>query len=226
MITKEKKEKKNQKTQPGKQHKMEHVPETIRSDYNGSQKLRGKVALITGGDSGIGKSAAVHFAREGAQLAIVYFKEEKDALDTKAEIEAEGSDCLLIRGDVKDEEFCISAVKQTKDHFGKLNVVVNNAAMQFPEDSLKDISAKNLHTTFETNIYAYFYITKAALSYLKKGDTVINTTSVTAYRGSDHLVDYASTKGAIVSFTRSLSKQLAKKGIRVNAVARDPFGHH
>jgi NAD(P)-dependent dehydrogenase (short-subunit alcohol dehydrogenase family) len=129
----------------------------------------------------------------------------------------------LINGDVKKEEFCVSAVEQAIKHFGKLSIVVNNAAMQFPEDSLKDITSKNLHTTFETNIYSYFYITRAALAHMKKGDTIINTTSVTAYRGSDHLVDYASTKGAIVAFTRSLAKQLAKKGIRVNAVAPGPI---
>ncbi len=212
-----------QETQPGKQFKMQNVPKTIRDDYRGSNKLDGKIALITGGDSGIGKSAAIHFAREGADISIVYLEEDKDAEDTQRAIEKEGRNCLLIRGDVKDEKFCINAVQSTIKTFGKLNIVVNNAAMQFPKERLEDITAENLHITFETNIYSFFYITKAALGHLKKGDVIINTTSITAYRGSEHLVDYSSTKGAIVSFTRSLSGLLAKKGIRVNSVAPGPI---
>lgn len=212
-----------QARQPGVQNLMDRAPRTIREDYNGSDKLKGKVALITGGDSGIGRSAAVHFAREGADIAIVYFDEDRDAQDTKSAIEKEGRKCLSIKGDVKDEEFCHDAVQKVLAEYGTLNVVVNNAAVQFPSDSVQEIRSKDLHRTFETNIYAYFYISQAAMEHLKEGDAIINTTSVTAYRGSAHLIDYASTKGAIVAFTRSLSKSLAQKGIRVNAIAPGPI---
>lgn len=208
---------------PGNEHQMTPQPEIIRESYTGSGKLHGKVAFITGGDSGIGRSVAVHFAREGANIAIVYLKENKDALDTKKMVEKEGQQCLLINGDLKDSAFCKSAVKQCYSTFKKLNVLVNNAAVQFSEEQLEDITDANLRKTFETNIYPYFYITKAALQYLQKGDSIINTSSVTAYRGSEHLIDYASTKGAIVSFTRSLSVSLAKKQIRVNGVAPGPI---
>ncbi|SNR74657.1 NAD(P)-dependent dehydrogenase, short-chain alcohol dehydrogenase family [Maribacter sedimenticola] len=212
-----------QAKQPGNEHKMNPTPITIRKDYKGSEKLLGKIALISGGDSGIGKSTALHFAREGAKIAIIYFNEDEDAEQTKKEIEAEGSKCLLLKGDVKDEEFCKSAIAKTVSHYGKLNVLVNNAAMQFPAERLENISSSNFQKTFETNIYAYFYLAKAAMAHLTAEDTIINTTSVTAYRGSEHLIDYASTKGAIVSFTRSLSKALAPKNIRVNAVAPGPI---
>jgi len=212
-----------QAKQPGNEFKMNPEPLTIRKSYKGSDKLKNKVALLTGGDSGIGKSVAVHFAREGAKIAIIYLNEEKDALQTKIEIENEGGECLLIKGDVKSEQFCKDAIDKTISNFGTLNCVINNAAMQFPTENIEDIKIENLHTTFETNIYPYFYIVMAAMKHLKSGDTIINTTSVTAYRGSEHLIDYASTKGAIVSFTRSLSKSLAEKGIRVNAVAPGPI---
>lgn len=212
-----------QEKQPGEEFKMNPEPVTIRESYSGSNKLKNKVVLLTGGDSGIGKSVAVHFAIEGAIVAIIYLNEEKDALQTKIEIENEGGQCLLLKGDVKDEQFCKTAVEETIENFGSLNCIVNNAAMQFPAEHIEDIKTENLHTTFETNIYPYFYIVKAAIKHLKAGDTIINTTSVTAYRGSEHLIDYASTKGAIVSFTRSLSKSLAEKGIRVNAVAPGPI---
>lgn len=208
---------------PGNEHMMHPEPEIIRENYIGSAKLLGKVAFITGGDSGIGRSVAVHFAREGADIAIVYLKEDKDALETKALVEKEGRECLLISGDLKDEKFCIRAVKKCHSHFKKLNIVVNNAATQFPQNELEKITASQLHKTFETNIYPYFYITKAALPFLNEGDTIVNTSSVTAYRGSEHLADYASTKGAIVSFTKSLSTMLAKKKIRVNGVAPGPI---
>ena len=208
---------------PGNEYQMLPEPEIIRENYTGSGKLQGKVAFITGGDSGIGRSVAVHFAREGADIAIVYLKENKDALDTKELVEREGKQCLLISGDLKDAVFCKNAVKKCYTHFKKINILVNNAAIQFPENELESITKAQLEKTFETNIYPYFYITKTALSYLQKGDTIINTSSVTAYRGSEHLVDYASTKGAIVSFTRSLSAMLAKKQIRVNGVAPGPI---
>ena len=215
-------EKEKQKDQPGDQYKMDITPETIRDDYKGSEKLKDKIVLITGGDSGIGKSAAVHFAREGADVAIIYLDENEDAKQTQEAIEKEGRECLLIKGDVRKEEFCKSSIQKTIEKFGKLNIIVNNAAVQFPEESIEEISTENLHRTFETNIYAYFYIVQAALEHLNEGDAIINTTSVTAYRGSEHLIDYASTKGAIVAFTRSLSGMLAKKGIRVNAIAPGP----
>lgn len=214
---------KQKQNQPGKQDKMRPEPEVIRKNYKGSEKLKGKIALITGGDSGIGRSVAVHFAREGADIAIVYLKEDNDAKETKALVEKEGRKCLIIAGDLKEEAFCKKTVKQCVDKLGGLHILVNNAAMQFPKDSLKEITAKQLHKTFETNIYPYFYMAKATLPHLKKGDSIINTSSVTAYRGSEHLLDYSSTKGAITSFTRSLSANLATKGIRVNCVAPGPI---
>lgn len=214
---------KQKQGQPGKETEMIPQPEYIRGHYKGSDKLKGKVALITGGDSGIGRSAAIHFAREGADVAIVYYNEKEDALDTKRLVEKEGRDCLVIKGDLTSEKFCRKAVIDTVDKFGKLNILVNNAAMQFPEDDLQDISKKHLQLTFETNIYPFFYTTQEAMNHLGDGDCIINTASVTAYRGSDHLIDYASTKGAIVAFTRSLASQLVDKGIRVNGVAPGPI---
>ncbi|MDQ6469705.1 SDR family oxidoreductase [Flavobacterium sp. LHD-80] len=208
---------------PGNEYLMHPEPEIIRENYIGSRKLFGKVAFITGGDSGIGRSVAVHFAREGANIAIVYLKEDKDAQLTKELIEKEGQQCLLISGDLKDEKFCKSAVKKCISLFKKINVLVNNAAVQFPQSKLEKITASQLQKTFETNIYPYFYITKAVLPFLNENDTIINTSSVTAYRGSEHLVDYASTKGAIVSFTKSLSAMLAPRKIRVNGVAPGPI---
>lgn len=210
-------------SQPGKEHKMTPEPEVIRENYKGSDKLKGKVALITGGDSGIGRSVAVHFAREGADVAIVYLKETKDAEITNAMVIKEGQKCLLIETDLVEEKNCRSAVQQCLDQFGKLNILVNNAAMQFPKESIEDITKEQLEKTFRTNIFPYFYMANAALKHLSKGDTIINTGSVTSYRGSDHLVDYSSTKGAITSFTRSLSAQMAKKNIRVNGVAPGPI---
>lgn len=222
-MEKSKKFPKQEQTLPGHEYKMNPEPEIIRKNYKGSGKLKGKIALITGGDSGIGRSAAVHFAREGADVAIIYLKEDKDAQKTKELVEKEGKECLIISGDLKDSRFCESAVKKCIKTFGALNIIVNNAAVQFPAEELEKVTAKKLHTTFETNIYSYFYITQAALKHLKEGDCIINTSSVTAYRGSEHLVDYASTKGAIVSFTRSLSSMLVKRKIRVNGVAPGPI---
>ena len=209
--------------QPGKEHKMHPEPEIIRDNYKGSEKLKGKVALITGGDSGIGRSVAVHFAREGADIAIVYYKENKDAKKTQELIVKEGQKCLLIHKDLKEEKNCKDSVQGCIDEYGQLNILVNNAAMQFPKDSIEQITKKQLEKTFKTNIFPYFYMAEAVLEHLSAGDVIINTGSVTAYRGSEHLVDYASTKGAITSFTRSLSAQLAKKKIRVNGVAPGPI---
>lgn len=214
---------KQQQSQPGDEHKMNPEPEIIKKSYKGSGKLKGKKALITGGDSGIGRSAAVHFAREGADVAIMYFDEDKDAKKTKSLVEKEGRECVLIKGDIKDENFCKKAVKQAVKELGGLNILVNNAAVQFPKSEFKDITGDQVRETFDTNILPMFYMTKEALNTLKEGDCIINTTSVTAYRGSEHLVDYSSTKGAIVSFTRSASGMLAEKGIRVNGVAPGPI---
>ena len=215
----------HQSEQPGKETEMNPAPEYIRDDYKGSEKLKGKVALITGGDSGIGRSAAVHFAREGAHVAISYYtdNEERDAQDTKDLIEAEGVKCLLLSGDLTDAAFSREIVTRTVKEFGGLHILVNNAAMQFPQKDFADISDEQLELTFETNIYPYFRTTQEALKHFQKGDVIINTASVTAYEGNPQLVDYSSTKGAIVSFTRALAAQLASKGIRVNGVAPGPI---
>lgn len=210
-------------SQPGDEYKMHPEPEIIRKSYKGSEKLKGKIALITGGDSGIGRSVAVHFAKEGADIAVVYLEEDKDAKATQKMVEDEGRKCLLISGDIRNQNFCNEVVETCVSKYGKLNILINNAGMQFPKDSLEEISGDQLRKTFETNIFPDFYITKAALNHLEEGDVIINTASVTAYRGSPHLIDYSSTKGAIVSFTRSLAKNLAKKKIRVNGVAPGPI---
>lgn len=212
-----------QQSQPGDEHKMTPEPEIIRSDYKGSEKLQDKVALVTGGDSGIGRSIAVHFAREGANVVIVYYNEDEDAQLTRELVEKEGRKCLIIEGDLKEENFCEEVVDHTIHEFKKLDILVNNAAMQFPKGKVEEVSSEQFRKTFRTNLYPYFYIVKEALPHLKEGGIIINTTSVTAYRGSEHLLDYSSTKGAIVSFTRSLSKMLVKKKIRVNAVAPGPI---
>ncbi len=185
--------------------------------------MRDKVAIITGGDSGIGRAAAFAFAREGADVAIVYLNEHRDAKQTQAWIEKQDRRCLLIPGDVGDEKFCKRAVRETVRQFGKIDVVVNNAAEQHRREKLEDITARQIEKTFRTNIFAYFFMAKAALPYLKPGSAIINTSSVTAFRGSEQLLDYSSTKGAIVAFTRSLSKSLVDRGIRVNGVAPGPI---
>lgn len=213
---------KKQERQPGVEAKMQPKPEYIKSSYKAAGKLNGKVALITGGDSGIGRAVSVHYAKEGADIAIVYLEEDIDARETKKLVEAEGRKCLLIAGDVKDRGFCKLAVEQTVEKLGKLNILVNNAGMQVPQKDLKDITEQQLEDTFKTNIFAYFHFATAALEYLKEGDSIINSTSVTAYRSSPNLIDYSSTKGAITTFTRSLATNLAQKKIRVNAVAPGP----
>ncbi|GHG03663.1 NAD(P)-dependent oxidoreductase [Deinococcus piscis] len=212
-----------QEQQPGIEEQMDPQPVYIKEGYKGSDKLKGKVALISGGDSGIGRAVAVHFAREGADVALIYLNEHADADKTVALVEAEGRRALKLPGDVRDAAFCQQAVEQTVKELGGLNVLVNNAAVQYPQESLTDIDDEQLHKTFETNIYGYFYLARAALPHLGEGDTIVNTTSVTTYRGSPTLVDYASTKGAILGMTRSLAGQLAEKGIRVNGVAPGPI---
>jgi NAD(P)-dependent dehydrogenase (short-subunit alcohol dehydrogenase family) len=202
---------------------MEPEPQSVDPDYRASGKLKGKAALITGGDSGIGRAVAVAFAKEGADIAITYFDEEKDARSTREMVEAAGRTCLTFAGDIGEESICQEIVKKTVDHFGHLDILVNNAAEQHPKDTLLNISKEQLIRTFKTNIFAMFYLTKAALPHLKKGAAVINTASVTAYAGSPHLLDYSATKGAIVAFTRSLSGNLVSEGIRVNAVAPGPI---
>ncbi len=214
-----------QDVQPGREAQMTPQPEYQAPEYRGSGKLQGKVALITGGDSGIGRAVAVLFAREGADVAVVYLNEHNDARKTEELIRAEGRRCLLISGDVGAPAFCKQAVEQTVRELGGLNVLVNNAAEQHPVEKLEDIPVDQIERTFRTNIFGYFFMAQAALPHLEAGDAIINTTSVTAYRGSPHLLDYSATKGAITAFTRSLSIQLAqrKTGIRVNGVAPGPI---
>lgn len=212
----------HQTRQPGIESIM--VPRPIYDNpyYQGSGKLRNKVAIITGGDSGIGRAVAVAFAKEGADMAIAYLYERPDALETKAAVERLGRRCLLIEGDLRDEQFSKKVVNDTLQCFGHLDILVNNIGVQFPQQSILDISSEQLENTFRTNIFSFFYMTKAALPHLKCGSTIINTASITAYQGKEELIDYSSTKGAIVSFTRSLSLSLVKQGIRVNAVAPGP----
>jgi NAD(P)-dependent dehydrogenase (short-subunit alcohol dehydrogenase family) len=206
---------------PGIEKEMTPKPVTERPEPN--NKLEGKVALITGGDSGIGGAVARLFAQEGADVAIVYLSEHQDAEEVKKDVEKYGRKCILLPGNIREEAFCRQAVEQTVQQLGKLDILVNNAATQTEQKSLEDISTEQLKETFETNIYAMFWFSKYALKHLKEGSSIINTTSVTAYRGSKDLVDYSSTKGAIVTFTRSLSAQLNQRKIRVNAVAPGPI---
>ncbi len=208
--------------QPGVEAVMNPRPRIEGKNYRPAGKLQGRVALVTGGDSGIGASAAIHFAKEGADVAITYLEEQQDADHVRQLVEQQGRQCLAISGDIGDESFCRLLVRDTLARFGRLDILVNNAAEQHSASSLEDIPPGQFERTFRTNIFAYFYLTRAALPHLKQGACIINTTSVTAYRGSSHLLDYSSTKGAIVSFTRSLSQQLAQRGIRVNGVAPGP----
>ncbi|MCE5200329.1 MAG: SDR family oxidoreductase [Armatimonadota bacterium] len=212
-----------QEQQPGIEAEMTPTPKATDEGYRGSGKLKNKVAIITGGDSGIGRAVAVAFARESADVAIVYLNEHQDAQETKRLVEEVGRRCITISGDVGDEQFCAEAVKTTVGQLGKLDILVNNAAEQHPQEKFEDITPSQLQQTFRTNIFGMFYMARAALEHFGEGAVIINTTSVTAYRGSAHLVDYASTKGAIVGFTRSLSLNLTQRGIRVNAVAPGPI---
>jgi NAD(P)-dependent dehydrogenase (short-subunit alcohol dehydrogenase family) len=213
----------HQEQQPGIESEMTPKPKSDDDKYRGSGKLEGKVALITGGDSGIGRAVAIAFAKEGADVAVSYLNEDDDANETKHLVEQQGRKCFTIPGDIGDESFCQQIVQQTVDALGKLDILVNNAAEQHPQESIEDITAEQLERTFRTNIFSMFYLTKAALKHLKEGSAIINTTSVTAYKGNQQLLDYSSTKGAIVAFTRSLSQSLVEKGIRVNGVAPGPI---
>jgi len=214
----------HQDKQPGIEAEMSPKPKADNPVQLGSNKLSDKVALITGGDSGIGRAVAFAYAKEGADIVITYLNEHEDANDTKRYIEYNyGRRCIAMAGDIGDEKFCQELIQKTVTTFGHLEILVNNAAEQHPVESLEQISSEQLERTFRTNIFSYFYLTKAALPYLKEGSSIINTTSVTAYKGSPELLDYSATKGAIVAFTRSLSQALIEKGIRVNGVAPGPI---
>jgi NAD(P)-dependent dehydrogenase (short-subunit alcohol dehydrogenase family) len=213
----------HQDKQPGIEAQMQPRPQDIGTNYKAAGKLKGKVALITGGDSGIGRAVAVLFAKEGANVVIGYLDEHQDAEETRRLVEREGRECVTLAGDVGDSAFCSTLVQTAISSYGKLDIVVNNAAQQYPQQSITDISDEQLEKTFRTNIFSQFYIVRAAMPHLKEGARIINTTSVTAYRGSSHLLDYSATKGAILAFTRSLSQQLAEKKILVNAVAPGPI---
>ncbi len=213
----------HQNQQPGIEHVMNPIPITDNKNYQGADKLKGKTAIITGGDSGIGKAVAIAFAKEGADVAIGYLDEHEDAEATKKIIESYGAKCLLFSGDIGKEDICKNFIRQAVDTLGKIDIVVNNAAEQTEQQGIEYITEEQLLRTFETNIFSYFYVTKAALPHLKQGDTIINTASITAYQGNEKLIDYSSTKGAIVTFTRSLAMSLVDKGIRVNGVAPGPI---
>jgi NAD(P)-dependent dehydrogenase (short-subunit alcohol dehydrogenase family) len=213
----------HQDRQPGLEKDMNPLPEAESPVYLPAGKLRGKVAIVSGGDSGIGRAVSILYAKEGADVAIIYLNEQVDAEETKKQVEAEGRQCLLLSGDIGDPEFCKQAVEKTVSTFSHLDIVVNNAAEQHPQDKLEQITPQQLERTFRTNVFGMFYLSAAAMPHLKSGSTIINTTSITAYRGSPTLLDYSSTKGAQVAFTRSLALNVIGQGIRVNAVAPGPI---
>lgn len=213
----------HQDCHPGLEYLMNPRPISENTNYKGSNKLLDKVAIITGGDSGIGRAIAYAYAKEGANIVIAYLNEDEDAKETREHIETLGKKCLAIRGDLQEENTCKEVIQKTIDEFGKIDILVNNHAVQYIQQSILDITAEQLEKTFKTNIFSFFYLVKAALPHLKKGSTIINTASVTAFKGEELLLDYSSTKGAIVAFTRSLSQSLIKEGIRVKAVAPGPI---
>ncbi|RIV20831.1 SDR family oxidoreductase [Alicyclobacillaceae bacterium I2511] len=213
----------HQSRQPGIEADMNPRPIAEDMNYKGSGKLKHKVAIITGGDSGIGRAVAIAFAKEGANVVLVYLNEHGDAKTTADRVEALECQCLALAGDVRDEPFCRDVVSQTLARFGKIDILVNNAAEQHPQSNISDITSEQWTQTFQTNVFSYFYMTKAAVLHMQKGGAIINTTSITAYEGHPQLIDYSATKGAIVSFTRSLSQSLIAKGIRVNGVAPGPI---
>ncbi|MBE6083808.1 MAG: SDR family oxidoreductase, partial [Tissierellaceae bacterium] len=212
----------HQEKHPGIESIMNPRPIFDNPNYMASDKLKGKVALITGGDSGIGRAVALAYAKEGADISIVYYDEHEDAEETKALIENLGRKCILIPGDIKDSNFCNNAVNQTVTSFNGLHILVNNAAVQYTQNSIEDITEEQLEKTFRTNIFSMFYLVKASIPHLKQGSSIINTASITAYKGDELLIDYSCTKGAIVTFTRSLALSLSPMGIRVNAVSPGP----
>ncbi|MGE5450758.1 MAG: SDR family oxidoreductase [Acidobacteriota bacterium] len=212
----------HQDSQPGHEEDMSPAPQAEGEHYRGNMKLAGKVAVVTGGDSGIGRAVAICFAKEGAHVVLVYLNEHEDAAITQSLVEREGVQCLSIPGDLGDEAFIAKVVESTTQQFGNIDILVNNAGEQHPKKHLREISSAQIERTFRTNVFAMFNLTRECLPYFAPGACIINTASVTAYRGSPHLVDYAATKGAIVAFTRSLALQLADEGIRVNAVAPGP----
>lgn len=215
--------KQHQDVQPGMEYKMKPLPIFDNPNWTPSNKLKDKVVIISGGDSGIGRAISVLFAKEGANIVISYFNEHEDANETKRIVESLGRKCLLFPGDLRDEVLSKYIVDRTLSNFGKIDVLINNCGVQFPQDSILDISNNQLRDTFETNIYTFFYLTKAVLPHLKENSSIINTTSITAFDGKKNLIDYSSTKGAITVFTKSLSLSLADKKIRVNAVAPGPI---
>lgn len=213
----------HQDRQPGLEKDMNPLPEAESPVYRPAGKLNGKVAIVSGGDSGIGRAVSILYAKEGANVAVIYLNENADAEETKKQVEAEGRQCLLLSGDIGDPEFCKQAVEKTVSTFSHLDIVVNNAAEQHPQDKLEQITPQQLERTFRTNVFGMFYLSAAAMPHLKSGSTIINTTSITAYRGSPTLLDYSATKGAQVAFTRSLALNVIGQGIRVNAVAPGPI---
>ena len=212
-----------QQPEPGKEGEMNPRPEFRGEDYKAAGKLQGKVAIITGGDSGIGRSVAVLFAREGADVVILYLDQHQDADETRRVVEQQGRQCLTFAGDVADQAVCKKLVDETLAKFGKVDILVNNAAEQHPQERFEDITQQQWEKTFRTNVFGMFQMTQAVLPHLGKGASIINTTSVTAYKGNPMLIDYSSTKGAIVGFTRALAMSLAERGIRVNGVAPGPI---
>ncbi|GHV44437.1 NAD(P)-dependent oxidoreductase [Clostridia bacterium] len=213
----------HQNRQPGKESEMTPAPVFDDRNYKGSGKLTGKVAVVTGGDSGIGRAVAIAYAKEGADVAIVHLGEDDDARETYEIVVGYGVRCLKLSADLKDEKECRTVVDEVVRHFDKIDILVNNAGVQYPQNSILDITKDQLAHTFESNVFSQFYLTKAALTHMQRGGAIINTTSITAFEGSETLIDYSATKGAILSFTRSMALSLVKQGIRVNAVAPGPI---
>lgn len=213
----------SQDVQPGLEYIMNPRPIFDNPDYKGSGKLKDKVAIITGGDSGLGRAAAIAFVKEGAKVVIPYYNEHIDAKETKEYIESLGGECLLLAGDITDKNFCKKIVQTTLEKFGKINILVNNAGVQYQQDTLENISDEQFDRTMQVNVYGMFYLTKEVLPHLNSGDSIINLSSITAFYGEPQLIDYVTTKGAIVGFTRSLARNLALKNIRVNAIAPGYF---